>query len=100
MVLTAQNVALSLQLSTKEVLASRCQTGVAVIVQLLGLVTEGIISDAFRRSSLVTKGCRCLHVFWWVWFSNCLAPESNDMYSFWLYFALRCCLIVESTLVS
>ncbi|CAG9984148.1 unnamed protein product [Clonostachys byssicola] len=95
MVLDGQNAALSLQLLTKEILASRWQTAMVVGGQSLGLVIEGIVVDAFHRNSLVPKGCRCLRVFWWVWFGNCDTPEPNDIYPFWCYFALRCGLFLE-----
>ncbi|WYZ45883.1 hypothetical protein EsH8_IX_000108 [Colletotrichum jinshuiense] len=109
MVLDSQNSALSIQLITKETLASRWQVGVIVVCQTLGIVIEPILVQSFRSGSgpngLLApdkKDCNCLSVFWWGWITNCPNRPSyvphSEMHIFWAYYALRCVFFVHSSL--
>jgi hypothetical protein len=93
MILDAQNMALSIQLGSKDTLASRWQVGVTTITQAFGLVVEAILISKFTSgTSLVTDQCKCLTFFWWGWISNC-AKLPSQAAILWTYYA---CHLVAS----
>ena len=98
MILDAQNVALSIQLASKETLAARWQVWVVLLTQTVSFVVLPITVDSFTKGRFATQDCRCLTVFWWAWLSNCSdAPAGYDENSiFWVYYAFRLCLFSQS----
>ena len=98
MVLDGQNMALSIQLCSKEILASRWQTGIAVVAQVFGLSTMIAISAAFTQGFLSTSDCRCLGLFWWGWVGSCHQPsKSFEQAVFWTYCSLRFSAILQTS---
>ncbi|ETS80632.1 hypothetical protein PFICI_08161 [Pestalotiopsis fici W106-1] len=96
MILDAQNMALSIQLGSKETLASRWQVGITTVTQAFGLVVEAIfISKLTSGPSLVTDQCKCLTFFWWGWISNC-AKIPSQAAILWTYYACRLIAICQS----
>ncbi|KAK4443581.1 hypothetical protein QBC34DRAFT_416801 [Podospora aff. communis PSN243] len=103
MIIDAQNVALSLQLASKETLAARWQVGTVLASQCFGLVTLPILVTGFLRGRFVTDECRCLTVFWWAWLTNCPgeqprgADEAREPIVFWIYYTFRLVLYLQSS---
>ncbi|KAJ2993585.1 hypothetical protein NUW58_g1794 [Xylaria curta] len=101
MVLDAQNIALSMQLVTKETLASRWQVVMVWLGQVIGLVTVGALVGGFTTTNwLDTSDCRCFSVFWWAWFTNCPSEFPGDVAPFWMYFGLRCTTVLHGAYIS
>ncbi|OJZ85536.1 hypothetical protein ASPFODRAFT_48121 [Aspergillus luchuensis CBS 106.47] len=99
MILDSENAALSIQLFSKETMASRWQVSMTLIAQVAGLTVLAIIVDSFARGLLDNKQCDCFSVFWWGWISNCPNIPS-DIAPFWTYFALRSLVILQFTVIS
>ncbi|KAF4439462.1 hypothetical protein F53441_12569 [Fusarium austroafricanum] len=99
MILDAQNMALSMQLTAKETLAARWQVLIVIIVQTFGLCNVGIIMSSLFRNSLDTSQCECLTVFWWAWAGNC-SPPSEEQNVFWIYYIFRILNLIQSSLHS
>lgn len=99
MVLDAQNVALSIQLLSKQTLASRWQTFVVIFGQLAGLAAIGVLINNFAKNRLAIDTCECVSVYWWGWLNNCSTLAGKDYRPIWTYYALRlitaihCCVI-------
>jgi hypothetical protein len=89
MILDAQNLALSIQLSVKDMLAARWQAGTVLCSQLIGLVTIAVLMDFFNRGRSVAEGCACFSFFWWAWLHSC-SPVLLEMATFWVYYGFRC----------
>jgi len=89
MILDAQNSALSIQLVTKEILASRWQTYLVLFGQAVGLATIGMLIDKFTKNGLANNECSCISAFWWGWISNCDEGHPDDHQAIWTYYALR-----------
>ena len=96
-ILDAQNIALPIQLGSKEALASRWQVGVVTATHVFGLVAIPILVSKFVGvASLDKDQCDCLTVFWWGWISNC-ARDASEQSIFWVYYACRCVAFCQST---
>ncbi|RYP44875.1 hypothetical protein DL768_008710 [Monosporascus sp. mg162] len=101
MILDALNSALSIQMSLKEILASRWQVGGVLVSQFIGLVAIGNAMDQFTKGILVTnEDCTCFTFFWWAWLSNCSTFDPLEDATFWVYYALRCLHLVHNALFS
>ncbi|KAJ3536021.1 hypothetical protein NM208_g6896 [Fusarium decemcellulare] len=95
MILDAQNMALSIQLVSKETLAARWQVRTVIIVQIYGLVILALLVTRLFGDSFVTTDCRCLKAFWWAWLGNC-SPSTNEQALFWILYALRCVTFLQA----
>ena len=100
MILDAQNSALSIQLVTKQTLASRWQTYTVIVGQAAGLATIGKLVDNFTRNGLATDECSCVSAFWWGWISNCDEGHHDDHQAIWTYYALRAITVVHSSTIA
>jgi hypothetical protein len=103
--LDAQNVALSIQLISKQTLAARWQTYIVIFGQLAGLVAIGVLIQNFAKNhlatdSLVTETCECVSVYWWGWLNNCSTPAGKDHRSIWAYYALRLVTAIHCWVIS
>ncbi|KAM0427835.1 hypothetical protein ACHAPT_007292 [Fusarium lateritium] len=96
MLLDAQNMALSIPLAAKEVLAARWQVRVMATAQLFGLVTLLFVIKKLFQGSFYTDDCPCLTVFWWAWLSNCRPPQKEQAL-FWVYCSLRCLIFAQTS---
>ncbi|KAI1179006.1 hypothetical protein F4777DRAFT_14739 [Nemania sp. FL0916] len=98
LILDAQGAALSIQLTAKETLASRWQSVITPLIQLLGYTIEGFLVTWFSKDWLTKDDqCSCFTVFWWSWFSNCPNVTPNTAIPFWIYFGLRGVHIIHNT---
>jgi hypothetical protein len=70
-ILDAQNMALLIPLTAKEVLAARWQVIILIPTQIFGLVILPLIVVGLDNGDFTPKDCRCLLVFWWSWISSC-----------------------------
>ncbi|KAI0965041.1 hypothetical protein F4678DRAFT_485665 [Xylaria arbuscula] len=96
LILDVQSSAMAIQLTAKETLASRWQTVLALLSQVLGLSIEGILVNWFSKDWLFKNDkCSCFSVFWWSWFSNCANVTPNTAIPFWIYFGLRWVYVVH-----
>ncbi|KAF5003838.1 hypothetical protein FDECE_9631 [Fusarium decemcellulare] len=96
MILDAQNMALSIQLVSKETLAARWQVRTVIIVQIFGLVILALLVTRLFGDSFVTTDCHCLKAFWWAWLGNC-SPSRKEQAIFWRLYALRCVTFLQAS---
>lgn len=98
MILDGQSMALSIQLASKETLASRWQVSMVVATQLLGYGTTVAIIALFNNGGSPTAECRCVRVFWWGWLANCKEFRSTlEQSVFWLYMVCRGISMVQAS---
>jgi len=100
MILDAQNSALSIQLVTKQTLASRWQTYTVIVGQAAGLAAIGMLIDNFTKNGLATDECSCVSAFWWGWISNCDEGHRDDHQAIWTYYALRVVTVIHSCTIA
>ena len=100
MILDAQNSALSIQLVTKQTLASRWQTYTVIVGQAAGLAAIGMLINNFTKNGLATDECSCVSAFWWGWISNCDDGHRDDHQAIWTYYALRAITVIHSCTIA
>jgi len=96
-ILDAQNMALQIPLTAKETLAARWQVILLIPTQIVGLVLVPILIVRLTNGNFASDDCKCLHVFWWSWLSDCSAFPSHELSVFWVYYTLRWVTFVQST---
>lgn len=96
MIIDSQSNAISIQFVAKETLAARWQVIAILLCQLFGLVTLPLIVQGFVMGRFERGSCECVSVFWWAWLNDCSASSGREMVIFWVYYALRCMLFMQS----
>ncbi|KAF4333223.1 hypothetical protein FBEOM_12958 [Fusarium beomiforme] len=99
MILDAQNMALSMQLTSKETLASTWQVLNVILTQLFGLCVIAAIMANVLDNSLDPTDCQCLAVFWWAWVGSCFSLL-DDKVVFWMYYTFRLLNFLHSSMHS
>ncbi|KAH6634914.1 hypothetical protein B0J18DRAFT_417447 [Chaetomium sp. MPI-SDFR-AT-0129] len=89
MVLDAQNVALSVSFSSREVLAARSEVVTIAITQFTGLVWIGVLMSGYTVGRYQTDDCPCFSFFWWSWHDTCLGVPMMETSIFWVYYDFR-----------
>ncbi|KAK3370781.1 hypothetical protein B0T24DRAFT_594676 [Lasiosphaeria ovina] len=96
MMLDAQNLGVSVALSSRDMLAARWAVVVVSISQFLGLVVIGVIMARFDDGLFAAPNCNCFSFFWWVWKSTCVAVSAIEHPIFWIYYASRWLLAMRN----
>lgn len=89
MVLDAQNVALSVSFSSRDVLAARWEVITISVAQFAGLVWIGLLMSQYRVGQYQTDDCRCFSFFWWGWHDTCSGVPRMETSIFWVYYEFR-----------
>ncbi|KAF9874700.1 hypothetical protein CkaCkLH20_07837 [Colletotrichum karsti] len=104
MILDSQGSAISIQMITKETLASRFQVGAVLPCQVFGLIVEAILVLGFHqnRFEFQYKNCNCVAVTWWGRLTSCKDSiqkehSNQEMAIFWTYFGCRTIAFIQSS---
>ncbi|KAK0386143.1 hypothetical protein NLU13_5980 [Sarocladium strictum] len=82
MVLDAQNAALSVSFSSKDVLAARWGVVAISVSQFVGLTWIGLLMGRYQVG-------RCFSFFWWSWHDTCSGVPRMETSIFWVYYEFR-----------
>ncbi|KAL2208262.1 hypothetical protein CC79DRAFT_1384743 [Sarocladium strictum] len=89
MVLDAQNAALSVSFSSRDVLAARWEVFSISASQFLGLIWIGFLMTHYQMGQYQTEDCRCFSFFWWGWHDTCSGVSRIETSISWVYYEFR-----------